>query len=243
MRHIIIGDIHGCYDELVNLMNKVDTSGECNFVFLGDLIDRGPRVYDVVMFIVHLKELYKDRCTVIMGNHEDMCLEAKKGYPELRTWHYNGCSYTMDSFDENDYRLEDFREWVRNNMVLYYESDLYQCCHAGLIGNEISENDKDTLIWDRFPITNGNYDGKFTIVGHTPVDSGIEGPVLRQVKDDLEPYNVILQYNKEYQIPERGLLDIDTGCVYGGCLTAAIIDDNAKTMKLISYPENVTGVF
>jgi serine/threonine protein phosphatase 1 len=48
MRTLIVGDIHGCFDELIRLVDRADIGPEDLIVSVGDLVDRGPRSYDVV---------------------------------------------------------------------------------------------------------------------------------------------------------------------------------------------------
>ena len=55
-----IGDIHGCYDKLRALMDRIpiDMTRD-TLVFIGDYIDRGPRSFDVVEYLVNLQQIYK----------------------------------------------------------------------------------------------------------------------------------------------------------------------------------------
>ena len=47
--HYVIGDVHGCYDEMMLLLQKIEKSdSEAQFIFVGDFIDRGPKVWDVL---------------------------------------------------------------------------------------------------------------------------------------------------------------------------------------------------
>jgi hypothetical protein len=71
---IVIGDIHGCADELADLLDRVGPSAEDTIVGLGDLVDRGPRPVAVV-------ERFRDdpRCRAILGNHEDKHLRWQRG--------------------------------------------------------------------------------------------------------------------------------------------------------------------
>jgi serine/threonine protein phosphatase 1 len=65
MRTIIIGDIHGCFDELCALFDRVALSADDVVVSVGDLVDRGPKPGEVVRW-------FQDRAgaVVLMGNHE-----------------------------------------------------------------------------------------------------------------------------------------------------------------------------
>ena len=47
--HYVIGDVHGCYDEMIALLNKIENQDpEAIIYFVGDFIDRGPKVWDVL---------------------------------------------------------------------------------------------------------------------------------------------------------------------------------------------------
>lgn len=65
MRHIIIGDIHGCIDELHDLLDKLAVTDDDVVISVGDLVDRGPDSPAVVRW-------FRDRANaiVLMGNHE-----------------------------------------------------------------------------------------------------------------------------------------------------------------------------
>jgi len=75
MRSYVIGDIHGCPDELVYLVQALPLESGDRLVFLGDYIDRGPDSSGVISFLL---ELQKDRgayeFVFLKGNHEDMLL-------------------------------------------------------------------------------------------------------------------------------------------------------------------------
>lgn len=73
-----IGDVHGCFSHLNNLLNKFTTGQNDTLLFLGDYIDRGPDSYEVVETILRLRiELPKVIC--LKGNHEQMCLDYLQG--------------------------------------------------------------------------------------------------------------------------------------------------------------------
>jgi serine/threonine protein phosphatase 1 len=75
MSHYVIGDIHGCADELRCLIDQLPLRGGDQLVFLGDYIDRGPASMEVVSFLLSLRQKF-DRVDFIFlkGNHQDMRL-------------------------------------------------------------------------------------------------------------------------------------------------------------------------
>jgi serine/threonine protein phosphatase 1 len=68
-RHIIIGDVHGMKLELVALLENTNFSKEDHLVFVGDLLDKGPDSAGVVRFVRELSASHD--VTVVEGNHEN----------------------------------------------------------------------------------------------------------------------------------------------------------------------------
>jgi len=94
----IIGDIHGeltLLDQLLENINRFDPE---LIIFVGDYIDRGPQVKEVVDRIMNMKT----RVKCLMGNHELMMLNAMEdmgyGGSPIELWYYNGGEATMHSF-------------------------------------------------------------------------------------------------------------------------------------------------
>lgn len=208
MRTIVIGDIHGCYNELVRLIDTLVESGEYDgnvdkLVFLGDYIDRGENSRLVIKLI---RELQKENENVIalMGNHEDMLID----YLDMRSndWVWNGHYDTIKSYKGFDDDFEDDIEWMRN-LPLYHEDDNFIYVHAGVdVYKPMEEQDRHTLLWIREEfIYNTKEYYKQVIFGHTPTThlDGVSKPV----------------YTFTYNV------DVDTACVYGGALSALIIED------------------
>jgi len=74
MQRFVIGDIHGCRNELVALIQGLPLSPKDTLVFLGDYVDRGPDSRGVVDFILDLKDKNEYEVLCLKGNHEDMLL-------------------------------------------------------------------------------------------------------------------------------------------------------------------------
>ena len=90
-RTLIITDLHGCYDECIQLLDKMAFDEENDtLINLGDTIDRGPKIYETFTFLRDLKERMGDRCILIRGNHEQMMLDAiENGGSDKDLWYYN----------------------------------------------------------------------------------------------------------------------------------------------------------
>lgn len=208
MKTIVIGDTHGCYNELKALYATLRKNGVYNkrkdrLIFLGDYIDRGSDSRKVVGFIKNLQKHNKN-VIALMGNHEDMFLNYLKGVDDSWTW--NGSNATIESYKGYVKHFNNDIEWMKS-LPLYYEDEHFIYVHAGIdVNKPMAEQSKHTLLWVREPfIYNHNEYHKRVIFGHTPTFN---------LNSDSKP---VKTYNNN--------VDIDTGCVFGGALTALVIED------------------
>lgn len=94
---IILGDIHGQFFDLINILSSQKFSPEYDFsyngeiLFLGDIVDRGHYSTETVVLILSLKLLFPNRIHIIRGNHESKSISSVYGfYDELRHRVTNG---------------------------------------------------------------------------------------------------------------------------------------------------------
>lgn len=202
-----IGDIHGCYDKLTDLVQHCMLHGGENFVrliFLGDYVDRGARSRDVVDFLIELQANAPDQVTCLRGNHEDMLLKAVDGtIEEQDLWLMNGAGTTLQSYGAGAAAdlPQPHLDWL--GALPVFSRDVARLfVHAGIMpGIPLERQATEALLWIREPFLSDPRDhGLFVVHGHTP---------LRGKLPDL-------RCNR---------LNLDTGAVFGGPLTAAVFDD------------------
>lgn len=220
----LIGDVHGCADELLQLLDQLDYRLEHDTsaplphtyrvshpsgrkaVFLGDLVDRGPATPTVLGIVMSMVEA---GCALaVPGNHDDKLLRSLRGRPVQVT---HGLAESLEQLAQEP---SAFREKViefLDGLIGHYVLDggKLVVAHAGvkepyqgrtsarvrdfaLYGETTGETDEFGL-----PVRQdwaADYRGQATVVyGHTPV------PQATWVNRTI---------------------DIDTGCVFGGQLTA-----------------------
>ncbi|MDH4121373.1 MAG: serine/threonine protein phosphatase [Deltaproteobacteria bacterium] len=206
---IAIGDIHGCLAPLEKLVSRLPPGRE--LVFLGDYIDRGPDSAGVVAFLLTLAQTRP--CRFLMGNHEDMLLKALRSPDHIGQWIINGGTATLKSYGSNveDWRLQPSRgalfgehgEFFKG-LAMFYQDPHAIYVHAGINPalEDMPQQKANTLLWVReeFFSKPERWRGKPVVFGHTPTRfMGLSG---REIYKN-PPY-----------------FGIDTGCVYGGFLTA-----------------------
>lgn len=84
----MVGDVHGCFDRATALLERIGvaadgrwTAGDSHVIFIGDLMDRGPRGLDVVRLVMSLQEQAPDdggKVDCTLGNHEIFLLGAHR---------------------------------------------------------------------------------------------------------------------------------------------------------------------
>jgi serine/threonine protein phosphatase 1 len=209
-----IGDVHGCFTKLDNLMHRCAEfagSRPHRFVLLGDYIDRGPESRAVIRRLRRLTEQQPGDVVCLMGNHEDMLMSAIGNPSDVNWWLDNGGDATLASYGVTsikDLPADDI-EWIRN-LPLCHDDDLRFFVHAGIDPiAPLDRQDRHTMLWTRQRYSDALDPGRFVVHGHTP---------LRSEFPEQRPYR----------------LNLDTGAVYGGPLSAAaFMDDRATPVALL----------
>jgi serine/threonine protein phosphatase 1 len=202
-----IGDIHGSLDKLKSLVAGCQEHAgdrEMMLVFLGDYIDRGPDSAGVVRFVLTLQSEAPERIITLKGNHEAWALAVADGKMRVSGWLINGGARTLESYGANDVGdlPRQHLDWMRS-LRLTYDDGRRFFVHAGVNPRRpLDDQDEEELLWIREPFLDDirSY-GRLVVHGHTPLEGAT--PDLR-----------------------RNRLNLDTGAVFGGPLTAAVFDDS-----------------
>lgn len=107
---MVIGDVHGSYDQLARLLDS-GFSLERHIVFVGDLIDRGPRSSEVLSLVVEFATSRPFGVSVLRGNHEQALLDFLDGCDPVAFLRNGGMSTVASYYRQVPTNvLKDFRE-------------------------------------------------------------------------------------------------------------------------------------
>ena len=199
-RILAIGDIHGCNGLLKRLLGRVAIDPLADTpIFIGDYLDRGPEVREVIDTLLDLRK----RCPNLIclrGNHESMFLNYYLEGRDEELFLSNGGQNTLDSYGislDEAKRGTGFPEHhlrFLTSLRLSHETDEFYFVHAGLRpGIAIADQLPEDLLWIRHEFIDANWNfGRTVVFGHTPLAK----PLITKNK-----------------------IGIDTGAVYGGRLT------------------------
>mgnify|MGYP000337540962 CR=1 FL=1 len=203
MYHYAIGDIHGCLDSFRRIMADIDmdeSSEPRKIILLGDYIDRGPSPNSKGVLDLIIK-LQEER-------GRDNIIALQGNYEDMaihnwRLWQQHGGPETEHSYADGHMSIE-HHEFIRK-LPLYYETVHNIFVHAGIDDQPFIPMDhqsKSALLWKRFQHGYNPNITKVLVHGHTPV-----------IQIELLPNRV----------------NLDTGCVFNGCLSAAKFGSDSGT--------------
>ncbi|KAL6770852.1 hypothetical protein ACKKBF_B32965 [Auxenochlorella protothecoides x Auxenochlorella symbiontica] len=98
----VCGDIHGQFQDLVELFRIGGNCPDTNYLFMGDYVDRGYHSVETASLLVALKVRYRDRITILRGNHESRQITQVYGFYDECLRKYgtaNVWKYFTDLFD------------------------------------------------------------------------------------------------------------------------------------------------
>jgi len=198
-RTIVVGDIHGCYDELIALLEKAKFSADDHLISVGDLITKGPKNREVLELFMSDKRL-----TTVIGNHD---LQLR------RRW--NGEDVELKPAQKETHKeLKPDREAFcsfLNRLPFMIDLGTHLVVHAGVRPNV-----------ELFSQTTGDLTRLRTLGGDRESEDGT--PWYDEYRGD----KVVLFGHWPAPEPRRGkkAIGLDTGCVYGYNLTAYIIESD-----------------
>lgn len=212
-----IGDIHGCDEALLALLQRCAAraaGAPHRLVFLGDYVDRGPDSRRVIQILRDLEARRPDDIVCLMGNHEELLLDAAAGGDPMR-WFMNGGRETVESYAAKkpaELPADDVA-WIRSLRLCFDDGKRF-FAHAGVDPDiALDQQTSEALLWIRGRFHESRKDhGRLIVHGHTPCRDG--HPEVR---------------------PNR--INIDTASVYGGALTAAVFTaEETAPVDFLSVP-------
>ncbi len=195
-RLFAIGDIHGCYEPLRELIeNEINIQKNDQLVFLGDYIDRGKHAKDVIDYIIRLiHDGYQ--IIPIMGNHEEMLLNAYEDQSNLHIWMYNGGDTTLESFGIRSVKnlSVEYLDFFKK-LNYYFKVQQNAFVHAGFNNNTLDPfTDRHSMVWEcRKTYTHPMLQNTTIVHGHCAITAKECDKIIRSGSK---------------------VIDIDTGCVY-----------------------------
>lgn len=259
-----IGDIQGCFDPFMRLLEKIQFDEKKDTLWLtGDLVNRGPKSLETLRFIKNLKS----KAITVLGNHDLTLLAvAYQAIP------YNSKQYTFSDILAAPDR-ETLIDWLRHQPLIHQDADLgYTLVHAGIppewdlalaqsLAKEVErvlQSDNPTSFFKNFfgnepkawnPALSGIERLRFIVNALTRLRfCTLAGELELNSKESAK--HPPIGYVPWFSIPNRksatlkilfghwaalqgkcdepNVFALDTGCVWGNCLTAMRLSDGKR---------------
>ncbi len=238
-----VSDIHGCYDQLLALLEKIAFSDSDTLYILGDIVDRGPNPLAIFDYIMP-----RENIRLILGNHEYALLTIAVGL-ELGVPDETIRCHTEDISQDLIYYIEDgglptlrallHRTPEQQQEILDYILD-------ACIFEELDHNGKHYILTHAGIM---NYDPALDLYSY-----GIEAFLFGRLDYDVRlisdentilvsghtPTPTISGWEKEEILQANGHLAIDCACVFGGKL-ACYCMETEECYYVDGYQHNAKG--
>jgi len=208
MRTIIIGDVHGCLDELLTLVQQTRRDPEDRIVLVGDLVAKGPDSAGVVAWA------RESGVEAVLGNHDAHVLKAVHGDPHVRAPH----RAVAESLAREDVDWLAARPlWLRLGEIAGRQ---HLVVHGGFVpGVPLDDQEREVVLNLR------------SITGDGRPSKKLEGTPWGALWPG--PEQVVYGHDAVRGLQRHPLATgLDTGCVYGKTLTALILPEG----QLVSVP-------
>jgi len=228
--HYVIGDVHGCLDDMLELIDKIEKQDdEAQFIFVGDFIDRGPKIWETLTWV--MENISKNgKYQAVRGNHEqmlgDFLYDYACWYGSDRKNNIPAPEYAYDTFEvmkkhitpsgesglhcpEDFEGIKNFIESLPYNKLVEVESEwgvrvpfrIVHATHAHYEKNESRQIQNN--LWGR------NYcgirgSGEIIVHGHTPT---VSEHYIAASERDNRPGLIGYRTND---------INVDGGCTFSG---------------------------
>lgn len=187
MKTVVIGDIHGGYKALKQLLEKADLPPDTQYIFIGDYVDGWSQSADAISYLIDFSK--KNNCLFLRGNHDELLYNYLETGQKLPMWLSQGGQSSVDSYEKVSTKEKNKHlHFLRNLSNYHIDSQNRLFLHAGytnLHGPQYEHYPNlvywDRTLWemacaldpsvskddDRYPKRLKNF--KEIYIGHTPV--------------------------------------------------------------------------
>ena len=212
-RTIIIGDVHGCAQEFADLVERLHVTEKDQVILVGDLIVKGPDNAGVIDLAMQLN------AKAVRGNHDERCIqwwqaknEDRDKIPKMSTAHFDACAQLREPHWRYLQSLPYFIELPEHKALVV---------HAGLEPFvALPDQSIHNLISMRSILADGTVSKR---IHHKPWAEVWPGPT-----------RVFFGHDAMRGLQQTPFaVGLDTGCVYGNQLSAAVLDEGQSNYQIV----------
>ncbi|ASK31206.1 serine/threonine protein phosphatase [Chryseobacterium sp. T16E-39] len=219
-RKLVIGDIHGGFKALTQIIERSKVTADDQLIFLGDYVDGWSESSQIITFLIELSK--KQDCIFIKGNHDAWCEDWLSGGDTPNVWLFNGGQKTIESYegyspDEQEKHLEFFQR-----MKNYYVDDENRLfIHAGYSSMHGPEKEvySSNYRWDRTL-----WETAVSMDKKLKKSSELYPKRLLLYKEIFIGHTPTIDLGSNEPLNNANIWNLDTGAAYTGALSIMDVD-------------------
>lgn len=220
-RTFAIGDIHGGYRALQQVLERAKLRQGDRLIFLGDYVDGWSESRQVIELLMELEGRYD--CIFIRGNHDAWCEEWLMGRGADPNWVIHGGQATINSYADIGAADRERHIEFFNRMRPYYEDDKQLFIHAGFssMHGPGKEHHASNYSWDRTL-----WEMALAVDPRIPADSLFYPQRLLLYEEIFIGHTPTTNYNVETPMHKCNVWNLDTGAAFRGRIS--VMDIKSK---------------
>ena len=219
-RTLVIGDIHGALEALVQLLHRIHLQPQDRLIFLGDYVDGWSQSAQLIDFLLELEAQYQ--CIFIKGNHDTWCEDWLRTGLANRYWLMHGGQQTLFSYKGlKQEQLAAHRDFFSRLHNFYVDDQNRLFIHAGFSSMHGPEKEHyvSNYSWDRTL-----WEMALTMDRRIRKDSKLYPKRLLLYEEIYIGHTPTLYYDSDRPMQGCNVWNIDTGAAFYGKLSALDVD-------------------
>lgn len=219
-RTFAIGDIHGAYKALEQIMKKIDITENDTLIFLGDYVDGWSESKEVIDYLIELNE--KHHCIFIKGNHDEWCEDWLQNNNANATWLVHGGEVTVKSYESiSPEEKAKHLEFFNRLQHFYIDEDNNLFIHAGFSSMHGPQQEvySSNYKWDRTL-----WEMALTMDKRIQKDSKSYPKRLKLFKEIFIGHTPTLNYDVLVPMNGVNVWNVDTGAAFNGKLSVLNVE-------------------
>lgn len=150
MRKVVIGDIHGGFKALKQLIEKANLQKDTQYIFVGDYVDGWSESAGVISYLIEFSE--KNNCIFLRGNHDELLYKFLKFGEKNPAWLSQGGESSIKSYTKlSEGEKKKHLEFFENLMNYHIDSENRLFVHAGFMNQNGPQQEyyPNLVYWDR----------------------------------------------------------------------------------------------
>ncbi|BAO54632.1 metallophosphoesterase [Nonlabens marinus] len=226
MRTLVIGDIHGGYRALIQLLERLEVEPRDQLIFLGDYVDGWSQSFEVIEELISLsrkRALHKHTAPIFLrGNHDELVLDFLVKGQKNKQWLHHGGTSTVKSYSgKSESEIARHISFLTDELVDFYELDGNGYFHAGFhnLNGPHYEYYKNLPYWDR-----SLWEMALCIDPNLSKDDSRYPNRLKLYNEIFIGHTPTTRLDSTQPIHAANIWNVDTGAAFTGPLTALCVE-------------------